>query len=462
MLEVCAVETSDDLTAEFGRDWWPLAMVWATEGEVPARAAAVAHPATTAEVSALMAICSEHGIPVTPAGGRSGVCGGVVPVHGGLTLDLNGLTGIVEVDDESLQVRVRPGTYGDHFEAELQDKHGLTVGHWPQSMALATVGGWVACRGAGQFSNKYGKIEDLVAGLEVVLADGRVITTGGQPRSAVGPDLTQVFIGSEGTLGVITEVTLKASPRPEHSASGAYLFDSFSAGLEACRMILRRGADPAVLRLYDAIESDRGYGTGDTDNLLLVFDEGDELLVNANMAVVEQACSTGRASDAGFVEKWMGHRNDVSALESLISGGLVVDTMEVAGPWSTLDTIYEETIAAMGAIDRTFAVSAHQSHAYRDGACLYFTFGGKAVDGQTRDDYYRAIWEAGTRAVLANGGALSHHHGVGLNRSRFVADALGDGFVVYQAIKDALDPSGIMNPGKMGLRTAFGEPGWPS
>ncbi len=459
--EICEVVTSDELTAEFGRDWWPLAMIWATEAQVPARAAAVVSPTSTEQVSSVLALCNAHGIAVTAAGGRSGVCGGVVPVHGGVTLDTNALAGIVDVDDTSLLVRVGAGTYGDHLEAELGSDYGLTIGHWPQSMSLATVGGWVACRGAGQFSTRYGKIEDLVAGLEVVLASGEVVRTGGQPRQAAGPDLTQTFVGSEGTLGIITEVTLKASVRPTHTVQGAWAFSTFSEGLDACRRILRRGARPAVLRLYDEIESDRGYKTGEGRNVLLVFDEADPLIADATLAVVVEECASVERLSDDLVDSWMGHRNDVSALESLIGGGLVVDTMEVAGPWSRLDAIYRDTIAAMSPIGKTYAVSAHQSHAYSDGACLYFTFGGKPTGGDTPEQYYTAMWEAGTRAVLANGGALSHHHGVGLNRSRFVADALGSGFGVYQSMKDALDPSGILNPGKMGLRSPFGEPVWP-
>ncbi len=196
---VCAdVVTDAGATAEASRDWWPLAMIWATEGQVPNRAAAVARPTTVAEVSAVVALCNETGVPLTAAGGRSGVCGSSVPLFGGVVLDLTAMSGIVGVDDTSLVVDVLPGTFGDLFEAELQADHGLTVGHWPQSMTLATVGGWLACRGAGQYSTRYGKIEDIVVGLDVVLADGSLIHTGGQPRQAVGPDLTQLFVGSRG------------------------------------------------------------------------------------------------------------------------------------------------------------------------------------------------------------------------------------------------------------------------
>ncbi|MST33515.1 FAD-binding protein, partial [Acidimicrobiaceae bacterium USS-CC1] len=179
-------------------------------------------------VAAVLAACDEAQVPVTPAAGRSGVCGGAIPVFGGVGLDLTGLAGIRSVDDTSLLVEVAAGTWGDDLEAALAADHGLTVGHWPQSMAISTVGGWVACRGAGQYSTRYGKIEDIVAGLEVVLADGRVVRTGGRaPRSATGPDLTQVFVGSEGTLGVVTAVRLRAHPTPPADGRRGWAWPDF-------------------------------------------------------------------------------------------------------------------------------------------------------------------------------------------------------------------------------------------
>ncbi|MDQ6697996.1 MAG: FAD-binding oxidoreductase, partial [Actinomycetota bacterium] len=352
------------------------------------------------------------------------------------------------------------GTFGDAFEAELQGGHDLTVGHWPQSMALSTVGGWLACRGAGQYSNRYGKIEDIVIGLEVVLADGRIIHTGGQPRQAVGPDLTQLFVGCEGTLGVITTAQLRAHRRPTHVRRAAYGFATFAEALDAMRRITQRGATPAVLRLYDETESQRTFQSADGINILLVLDEGDDTMVEAGMEVVAVECEMGLRLRDELVDQWLGHRNDVAALEALISKGFVVDTMEIAAPWNVMPSIYESTVAAMTAVPGTLAVSAHQSHSYQTGGCLYFTFAGK-VEERERERYYTAAWDAGTRAVLAGGGALSHHHGVGLNRARFMRDALGPAFDTLVAVKHALDPKGILNPGKLGLPSPFGEVRWP-
>jgi alkyldihydroxyacetonephosphate synthase len=460
--DVCATVTTDAATlAECSRDWWPLAMTWALDGQVAGLASVVARPADAEQVADVVRVAADGAIPLTPAAGRSGVCGASVPLYGGIVLDLTELAGIVDVDDTSLVLDVRAGTFGTPLEDELRATYAKTLGHWPQSIDLSTVGGWLACRSAGQYSNRYGKIEDMVAGLDVVLADGSRITTGGAPRQAVGPDLDQIFVGAEGTLGVITGARLRVHPAPEHEASSAWALTTFADGLELLRRVIRRGATPAVLRLYDAIEADRSYKTGSV-HLVLARDEGDPVIVEAAMRVLaEEAKSIGaQPMDDALVDQWIEHRNDVSALEALISRGYVVDTMEVAGRWADLPRMYDDTVAALQAIPGTLAASAHQSHSYLDGGCLYFTFAGK-VEPEDKDRYYTDLWNAGQRAVLAAGGALSHHHGVGLNRSRFVADALGPAFETLVALKRALDPKGILNPGKLGLPSPYGPVGWP-
>jgi alkyldihydroxyacetonephosphate synthase len=455
---ICPTVVDGDAIGEASRDWWPQAMIWALDGEVAAKASAVVSPTSAEQVSAVLAVCDEARIPVTAAAGRSGVCGASVPVHGGVVLDLCGLSGIVDVDPTSLVLDVAPGTFGDHLEVALRADHGLTLGHWPQSVALSTVGGWLACRSAGQLSTRYGKIEDMVLGLDVALADGRRIQTGGAPRAAVGPDLNQLFVGSEGTLGIITGARLRLHPAPTHERRRAYTYATFEDGVDAMRRILQRGATPAVLRLYDPAEADRTYHTGDRA-LLLVLDEGDGAMVDLTMELVAEECRDAAHADEGHVDHWLERRNDVAALEALISRGYVVDTMEVAGRWRDLPALYRATLAALNGVEGTIAASAHQSHSYTDGGCLYFTFAAQ-VEPDGRDRYYRAVWDAGSHAVIGAGGALSHHHGIGLNRSRFVADALGPAFDVLVAAKQALDPNGILNPGKLGLPSPFGPTGY--
>ena len=460
LLAICETITTAAETAEASRDWWPLALHWSLAGSVAQRAGAVCRPTTTAQVAAVLSACSADGVPVTAAGGRSGVSGASIPAFGGVVLDVTAMRGIIDIDAPSGVVEVWSGTFGPDLETELRQRCAMTIGHFPQSFDIATVGGWVACRGAGQYSTRYGKIDDMVVGLEVVLADGSVVRTGHGPAAAMGPDLTHLFLGSEGTLGVITRVWLRANPVPTHERRAAYVFDDFETGIEACRLILRRGATPAVLRLYDAVESQRGHGGDGTHCVLLVLDEGDIGLVEATIGVVEDECAAAAPASPDLVEHWLAHRNDTNALQELTRKGFVVDTMEIAAPWSKLATIFVEARRALLAVPNARAASCHLSHSYLDGACLYFTFAATPPPDEIEATYV-SMWDAGQRAVLASGGNLSHHHGIGLNRSRFMAESMGTSLDVLQSIKDALDPRGILNPGKLGLSSPFGAVGWP-
>ncbi len=460
LADVCETVTDIATVAPASRDWWPLAMHWALAGEVPALAGAVCRPRSTAEVAAICRICCQAGVPVTAAGGRSGVCGASVPRCGGVVVDMTGLSGVHSVDALSGLVRVGAGTFGPELERALQDEHGLTVGHYPQSFDIATVGGWVACSGAGQFSTRYGKIGEMVAGLEVVLADGTIVHTGGAPATAAGPDLTQLFVGSEGTLGVVTSVTLRARPLPVARRTAAYRLASFPEGIAAIRRIVRRGATPAVLRLYDPVETQRSHGGDGTACALIVLDEGDALIVDATMAVAADELRHAEGDDPARVDTWMAHRNDTSALQALTRKGIVVDTMEVAGPWSVLPGTYHDVVAALRAVPHCRSASCHLSHSYLDGACLYFTFAATPPAGEI-DSTYLALWDAGQRAALAGGANLSHHHGVGINRARFIAGHLGSALDVLRAVKAALDPADILNPGKLGLGTSREHAPWP-
>jgi alkyldihydroxyacetonephosphate synthase len=183
--------------------------------------------------------------------------------------------------------------------------------------------------------------------------------------------------------------------------------------------------------------------------------------MDATSSVVAEEASKAERLDDALVERWMAHRNDVSALHDLTQKGFALDTMEVAAPWAALPDVYARCLAALGEVDGMLAASAHQSHAYTDGACLYFTFVGKP-ELDRREAFYVEAWDAAQRTALQAGAALSHHHGVGLNRGRFMAQALGEpGLALLQTVKDALDPTGVLNPGKLGLRSPFGEVRWP-
>ena len=261
---------------------------------------------------------------------------------------------------------------------------------------------------------------------------------------------------------MITRVWLRTHPVPTHERRAAYGFDSFQAGIDACRHILQAGATPAVLRLYDAVESQRGQGGDGTECVLLVLDEGHVDVVDTTMSIIDDAALAAGASPKpeALVDAWMGHRNDTSALQGLTRKGFVVDTMEIAAPWSRLDALFDEVRSALMTVPHARAATCHLSHSYQDGACLYFTFAA-TPPAEEIESTYVALWDAGQRAVLAGGGNLSHHHGVGLNRGRFMAEALGPAHGVLAALKQSLDPNGILNPGKLGLASPFGEVAWP-
>ena len=332
-------------------------------------------------------------------------------------------------------------------------------------MDLSTVGGWLACRGAGQYSTRYGKIEDMVIGLEVVLADGRIVHTEGHgPRAATGPNLTQLFVGSEGTLGVITEARLRIHPLPPAQERRAFGFTTFAAGLEACRRILRRGATPAVLRLYDA---DRVR-----PQLRAARHQ------RAHRARRDRPGAPGRAPSPSSTTSAARPRR--AAAGPRPGGALARPPQRRLGPGPAVARRHRRRhggdLGAVGRaarrsstrwsarsarIDGTLAASAHQSHAYTDGACLYFTFAGRGPERRRpawRERYYRQAWDTVTDATMAHGAAISHHHGIGLNRSRFLPAPSARASTSSPGSRQTFDPAGILNPGKLGLPSPFGPP----
>lgn len=447
------VETAREAVIAGTRDWWARTMVAETSGQPATPDAVIVHASQVAQIQAVMRIANAHGIPVTVAGGRSNVTGAALPVRGGIVLDICQLNKLVDFDEVSQVVNVEAGMFGDVFEETIQGQFKMTMGHWPSSFGISTVGGWVACRGAGQLSTRYGKIEDMVYGMDVVLADGSLITVGGYPRAAIGSDLQQLFIGSEGTLGIIVRIRFKLHRLPDYGKAIAYEFSTFAQGLEACRQIMQQGANPAALRLYDALESGVQFNRP-TTNVLMIADEGAPEMVDAVMRICERVCkATGTELDgAAILERWLDTRylTGKSAEGFKKSPGFVADTLEMSGCWRDLPAIYDEVVKAIASVPGTLAGSAHQSHAYVDGACLYFSLRGEVEVGK-RADWYRAAWDAANAVILRYNATLSHHHGVGLLRAPYMAESLGTAFSLLQLTKKMLDPKNLLNPGKLGL-----------
>ncbi|MFZ6645359.1 FAD-binding oxidoreductase [Undibacterium sp. TJN25] len=451
------VLTDTGSVVEWTRDWWAASMVSETAGKPATTEGVIVKVSSVEQIQAVMRMANEAAIPVTVSAGRSNVTGAALPLRGGIVLDVCKLNRFLGIDKESQIVEVEAGMFGDVFEQIIQGEHGMTMGHWPSSFGISTVGGWVACRGAGQLSTRYGKIEDMVFGMDVVLADGSLISVGGYSRAALGSDLQQLFIGSEGTLGVIVRVRLKLHRLPDYGRAIAYGFKSFAIGLDACREIMQRGGNPAALRLYDELESGVQFGLPDL-NVLLVADEGAAGIVDAVMAISEQVCrEMGEKLDGGTIfEKWLDTRylTGKSSEGFKRSPGFVSDTLEMIGRWSDLPAIYTEVVDALKAVPGTLAGSAHQSHAYVDGACLYFSLRGE-VEVENRAKWYRQAWDAANEVLIKYNAALSHHHGVGLLRAPYMSASLGSAFPVLEAVKRTLDPKNILNPGKLGLSDAL-------
>jgi alkyldihydroxyacetonephosphate synthase len=445
-----AVRWDEESLAAHRRDSWCLSVLRGLRGSLTAQPLCIVNPTAVEHVSAVLAYANQHRLNVVPFGAGSGVCGGVLPGDGAIVIDLRAMNRIVELNETALTVRVQAGMMGHTFEAAL-NAAGYSMGHFPQSIELSTVGGWVATRAAGQYSTRYGCIEDLLLALEVVLADGRVVRTRVGPRSATGPDLRQLFLGSEGTLGVMTELTFRVFPKPESSVGQAYSFATIHAGLEAIRHFMRAGWRPPVVRLYDGVETARLFPAASTGEncLLLLVSEGPAALTAAETGACAAICAANGGTAAGEepVQRWIAERNHVPGFEMFLQRGLVLDTIEVATTWDRIDDLYREVIAALQAVRGILVASGHSSHSYAQGTNIYFTFVARPDDPAQAEATYLACWEAAMEATLRSGGTIAHHHGIGRLRTRWMPRELGNGIEVLRAIKHALDPNGIMNPG---------------
>lgn len=448
------VATDEEVRRAHAHDYWALQAIRDVGGRPVAAPPCVVFPESTDDVARVLKIANERRTPVVPYGLGSGVCGGVEPGADAIVVDLSRMSKFLGVDDRSLIATAQAGLRGSDFE-RLLDERGFTAGHFPQSIALSTVGGWVATRASGQLSTRYGNIEDLVLALEVVLPGGRVVRTFPSPRSATGPDLRQVFLGSEGTLGIVTEVSFKISPKASWQRGFAARLESWQDGLEITRELLQAGWRPAVLRLYDGIEAQRNFGTWCPERtpLLLVLSEGTAAMSGAlelELEAARRACQLRGGEILGEepLRHWMGHRNSVPSWGDLLGAGLVVDTIEVAATWDRIGPLHERVTEAIGKVPGILAASGHTSHGYTTGVNIYFTFIGQSKESADQERLYRAAWAATMEATIACGGSIAHHHGIGRIRRDYLSRELGDaGIEVLRSVKRTLDPNGIMNPG---------------
>ncbi|HEX3608058.1 MAG TPA: FAD-binding oxidoreductase [Solirubrobacterales bacterium] len=445
-------------------------------GRLEAAPDAVLLPADANEVKRVLDVCATEGVAVVPFGGGTSVVGGVEPLRGEharlISLDLSRLRE-VEVDARSLTVRLGAGLRGPEAEAELA-KHGVILGHYPQSFEYATIGGFAATRSAGQASSGYGRFDSLVSSVRLLPPSGELSTLE-TPHTAAGPSLRELVLGSEGSFGVIPDVTVRVRPAPRQRRYEAWIAESFEAGAEIVRALAQGPGLPEVIRVSDreetevslALSGPRGaagrlFG-GYLDlrrraggSLVVVGFEGEEESVARRRALSVRVLRRGGAVylGQGAGRSWEHGRYQGPYLrDTLMEMGAIVETLETSHTWTELDGLHE---AVGGAIRASLSgqgtpgmVFCHLSHAYADGASLYFTFIARVRRGAELEQW-REVKRAASEAIVARGGTITHHHGVGRDHAPYMEAEVGrTGLDVLHAVKEQLDPTGIMNPQKL-------------
>ena len=445
-------------------------------GRLDAAPDAVLLPSDADTVRHALEICAAESVAVVPFGGGTSVVGGVEPLRGGherlISLDLAQLRE-VEVDRRSLTARLGAGLRGPEAEAALQAED-VVLGHFPQSFEYATIGGFAATRSAGQASSGYGRFDALVSAVRLIAPAGELRTLE-TPHTAAGPSLRELVVGSEGTFGVIPEVTVRVRPEPAQRRYEAWIAESFDAGAEIVRALAQGPGLPDVIRVSDeeeteislALSGPRGL-TGTLFGgylglrrrrggcLIVVGLEGDEESVARRRALTVRALRRGGAAylGQGAGRSWEHGRFQGPYLRDTLMGmGAMVETLETSHTWSRLAELHaavggaiRESLAAQGTPGLAFC---HLSHAYADGASLYFTFISRAKRGGEIEQW-QAVKRAASEAIVATGGTITHHHAVGRDHAPYMEAEVGKtGIEVLRAVKERLDPAGIMNPGKL-------------
>jgi len=432
-------------------DLSPVRQMRELRGERLPRPAAVVRPQATADVQAAVRFAGRYGVPLLVRGGGSGVVGALEARGGEIVLDLSTLDAIGPIDEESGLVTAGAGCLLGRLEESLAARR-LTVGHYPQSIAEASLGGLVATRSSGQYSARYGHIEDMIAELEVVTGDGEAVRLGRRPRRSLGPELWPLFVGSEGTLGVITSVTLVAWPLPEAEVLRSYAFPDFERGLQAMRGLTRAGVPLGVARLYDRDDALHAFPDllpqGGVPAVLLLSTLGPPEVAMGGAAAADRVAVERSGAPLGdeIAQRWLANRNDVSEWSRYLAAGVLVDTLEVAALWRDLATVYAAGVAALRA-EGTAVAFAHAAHPEASGACLYFTAGAVPQPGETAEELQRRLWRSFLAAASGAGASVGHHHGVGRLRKEWTWRERGAELPYLGRVRDALDPSGLLDPG---------------
>ena len=432
------VSTKEIERAVYSVDYFWLSRKWQDAGEQGPMPDIIVRPGTTEEVSKVMKIANYYKIPVTTWGGGSGSQGGALPVAGGILLDIKRLDKLIELNTEAGFVTCETGMIFATLE-DLVNEKGYSVMHLPSCMTCCTVGGALAHNGIGILSTKYGKMDDMCLSLEVVLPNGDIINTLPVPKHSSGPNLIPFFVGSEGTLGIMTKAKFKIVKQPETRIHHAFLFSDIHVGYQACRDIVQ-AVKPSIVRLFL--------------NLTL---EGYEKVVAAELEIVLDIAKKYGAEDLGteYGEKWFQNRITFFYPDNIMDLPQMFGTLDTVATHDNIEKIYRAMKAAVEDNFKEYGVRfiSHSSHWYDWGAMNYSRF---IIDNPPKDPeealrLHNQVWNCGIRAALANGGVLNDHHGIGLKLSRLVKEQYGPAIQVLQALKKELDPNGIMNPYKLGL-----------
>jgi alkyldihydroxyacetonephosphate synthase len=410
-------------------------------------------PGNHDDVLAVLEICTRHRIAVVPFGGGTSVVGGLTPVRAGfagvVALDLSRLDRLVSVDAVSRVAVLEAGVRAPRAD-DLLAEQGMSLGHFPQSYPYASIGGFAATRSSGHFSTGYGRFDEMVVGLRAATPSG-TIDTGRAPRSAAGPDLRQLLLGSEGTLGVITSVAVRVHPLPSSEVVDAWGFDSFLDAVPVVRRLIQDGPAPAMIRLSDEVETmlSTGAGSGASCVALIAYETS---TWSARPAIEKVLIDAGaRPLPATVGEQWLRNRYQAPYLrDALLDAGALAETLETATFWSDIPELYTAVRSAvtnaLTAQGTAPVVLCHVSHVYTTGASLYFTI----VSAQAADPVaqWRAAKAAANRAILDHRGTITHHHAVGTDHAVAYAEEVGPvALAALRAVKRQLDPAGILNPG---------------
>ncbi|MER7707768.1 FAD-binding oxidoreductase [Kitasatospora sp. NPDC097605] len=422
---------------------------------------AVVLPGDEEEITALLAVCAERRIAVVPFGGGTSVVGGLEPERGAfaavVSLDLRRLDQLLDLDETSGEALLGAGLTGPAAEALLAER-GFELGHYPQSFRFATIGGFAATRSSGQNSAGHGRFDEMVRGLRVVTPAG-VLDLGRAPASAAGPDLRELFLGSEGTLGVITAVRVRVHPVPAVKAYEAWSFPDFATGAAALRAVEQQGTGATVIRLSDEAETminlamteKIGGEPAVTGCLAVTVFEGTAEQVAARHQLTRAALLAAGGSSLGEApaRAWEHGRFNAPYLrDSLLDAGALCETLETATSWQQLPALRFAVTAALTEALPGSLVLCHISHVYPTGASLYFTV--VAALGEEPLERWAAAKRAACDAIVRSGGTITHHHAVGTDHRPWMAAEIGDlGVRVLRAVKAELDPAGILNPGKL-------------